>query len=202
MVDRDEDEALSFETSKEVGVVGSFDAMGLREDLLRGLYSYGLEKPSAIQQRAIVPMIKGMQHDALLAPARRVDPGMRTPYCDASPRPLPGHWTCAPCPIAMSFLATSLLPALPPTSLLPPISAAPLYRRHLNSSGSEASHRTFSPPPNHLLMRLRCCFWSRARRHRAGAVGDGEDDDALAVRTPDDRHQEPRGAGAGAQPHA
>ena len=59
MVDRDEDEALSFETSKEVGVVGTFDAMGLREDLLRGLYSYGLEKPSAIQQRAIVPMIKG-----------------------------------------------------------------------------------------------------------------------------------------------
>ena len=40
-------------------VVGTFDAMGLREDLLRGLYSYGLEKPSAIQQRAIVPMIKG-----------------------------------------------------------------------------------------------------------------------------------------------
>jgi len=58
-MDRDEDEALSFETSKEVGVVGTFDAMGLREDLLRGLYSYGLEKPSAIQQRAIVPMIKG-----------------------------------------------------------------------------------------------------------------------------------------------
>jgi ATP-dependent RNA helicase len=59
MVDREEDDKLSFETSKEVGVVGTFDAMGLREDLLRGLYSYGLEKPSAIQQRAIVPMIKG-----------------------------------------------------------------------------------------------------------------------------------------------
>ena len=58
-MDEDADGKLSFETSKEVEVQGSFDAMGLREDLLRGLYSYGLEKPSAIQQRAIVPMIKG-----------------------------------------------------------------------------------------------------------------------------------------------
>lgn len=32
---------------------------GLREDLLRGIYAYGFEKPSAIQQRAIVPLIKG-----------------------------------------------------------------------------------------------------------------------------------------------
>ena len=33
--------------------------MGLREDLLRGIYAYGFEKPSAIQQRAIKPVIKG-----------------------------------------------------------------------------------------------------------------------------------------------
>jgi len=33
--------------------------MGLRNDLLRGIYAYGFEKPSAIQQRAIVPIIKG-----------------------------------------------------------------------------------------------------------------------------------------------
>lgn len=33
--------------------------MGLREDLLRGIYAYGFEKPSAIQQRAIMPVIKG-----------------------------------------------------------------------------------------------------------------------------------------------
>src|SRR5689334_19780452 len=32
---------------------------GLREDLLRGIYAYGFEKPSAIQQRAILPLIKG-----------------------------------------------------------------------------------------------------------------------------------------------
>jgi superfamily II DNA/RNA helicase len=33
--------------------------MNLREDLLRGIYAYGFEKPSAIQQRAIVPCIRG-----------------------------------------------------------------------------------------------------------------------------------------------
>jgi len=31
----------------------------LREDLLRGIYAFTFEKPSAIQQRAIVPIIKG-----------------------------------------------------------------------------------------------------------------------------------------------
>lgn len=35
----------------------SFDSMNLREDLLRGIYGYGFEKPSAIQQRAIMPSI-------------------------------------------------------------------------------------------------------------------------------------------------
>jgi len=38
----------------------NFDDMDLREELLRGIYAYGFEKPSAIQQRAIVPCIKGM----------------------------------------------------------------------------------------------------------------------------------------------
>ncbi|MCV4656173.1 DEAD/DEAH box helicase, partial [Escherichia coli] len=37
----------------------TFDTMGLREDLLRGIYAYGFEKPSAIQQRAIKQIIKG-----------------------------------------------------------------------------------------------------------------------------------------------
>ena len=37
--------------------------MGLKEDLLRGIYAYGFEKPSAIQQRAIMPCIKG--HDVI-----------------------------------------------------------------------------------------------------------------------------------------
>jgi len=38
-------------------VIESFDDMGLKEDLLRGIYSYGFEKPSAIQQRAIKPLM-------------------------------------------------------------------------------------------------------------------------------------------------
>jgi len=38
----------------------NFDDMSLKEELLRGIYAYGFEKPSAIQQRAIVPCIKGM----------------------------------------------------------------------------------------------------------------------------------------------
>lgn len=41
-------------------VVDNFDDMNLREELLRGIYAYGFEKPSAIQQRAIIPCIKGM----------------------------------------------------------------------------------------------------------------------------------------------
>jgi len=39
--------------------VDSFDNMGLKDELLRGIYSYGFEKPSAIQQKAIVPTISG-----------------------------------------------------------------------------------------------------------------------------------------------
>lgn len=40
-------------------IADNFDEMNLREDLLRGIYAYGFEKPSAIQQRAIIPCIKG-----------------------------------------------------------------------------------------------------------------------------------------------
>ncbi|KAL4220179.1 Eukaryotic initiation factor 4A-II [Mactra antiquata] len=40
-------------------VVDNFDDMSLREELLRGIYAYGFEKPSAIQARAILPCIKG-----------------------------------------------------------------------------------------------------------------------------------------------
>lgn len=40
-------------------VVESFDDMNLKEELLRGIYAYGFEKPSAIQQRAIMPCIQG-----------------------------------------------------------------------------------------------------------------------------------------------
>ncbi|KAJ9058785.1 RNA helicase [Entomophthora muscae] len=57
--DYSRDEKLTFETSEEVKVAGSFDEMGLNEDLLRGIYAYNFEKPSAIQQRAITQIIGG-----------------------------------------------------------------------------------------------------------------------------------------------
>jgi len=44
-------------------IVDEFDHMNLRENLLRGIFAYGFEKPSAIQQRAIMPAIKG--HDLI-----------------------------------------------------------------------------------------------------------------------------------------
>lgn len=47
------------ESDVSVEVIPSFDEMPLHTNLLRGIYSYGFEKPSAIQQRAIVPFIKG-----------------------------------------------------------------------------------------------------------------------------------------------
>lgn len=40
-----------------------FDDMNLHENILRGIYSYGFENPSVIQQRAIVPITKG--HDVI-----------------------------------------------------------------------------------------------------------------------------------------
>jgi len=54
-----------YETS--VDIIDNFDDMHLKEDILRGIYSYGFEKPSAIQQRAIVPLAKG---DDLIAQAQ------------------------------------------------------------------------------------------------------------------------------------
>lgn len=39
--------------------VDSFDDMQLKPELLRGIYAYGFERPSAIQQRAITPVANG-----------------------------------------------------------------------------------------------------------------------------------------------
>ena len=44
-------------------VAETFDAMKLRDKLLRGIYSYGFEKPSAIQMRGILPILDG--HDTI-----------------------------------------------------------------------------------------------------------------------------------------
>jgi len=44
-------------------VVDNFDNMNLKDELLRGIYAYGFERPSAIQSRAIIPVIKS--HDVI-----------------------------------------------------------------------------------------------------------------------------------------
>lgn len=44
-------------------VVDSFDDMGLQQNLLRGIYAYGFEKPSKIQERGILPILAG--HDII-----------------------------------------------------------------------------------------------------------------------------------------
>ena len=54
-------ESLSFTDAEtnwdQIFTCYSFDELNLQEQLLRGVYAYGYERPSAIQQRAIVPMI-------------------------------------------------------------------------------------------------------------------------------------------------
>ncbi|KAI5277856.1 RNA helicase, partial [Ascosphaera aggregata] len=57
-IDRDMDDAMEFTTSKEVKVASSFEEMRLKENLLRGIYAYGYESPSAVQSRAIVQICK------------------------------------------------------------------------------------------------------------------------------------------------
>ncbi|KAF4971526.1 hypothetical protein FSARC_1662 [Fusarium sarcochroum] len=55
-------EASQIESNYD-GTTERFDAMALNSDLLRGVYTYGFENPSAVQQRAIMPMIEG--HDVI-----------------------------------------------------------------------------------------------------------------------------------------
>jgi len=56
----DEEKEKIFESSSgEIKVIPSFEAMNLKENLLRGIYNYGFERPSAIQQRAITPILDG-----------------------------------------------------------------------------------------------------------------------------------------------
>lgn len=52
------DEEMVIEASEKLELVESFDELNLNEQLLRGLYSYGFNKPSAVQKRAILPIIR------------------------------------------------------------------------------------------------------------------------------------------------
>jgi translation initiation factor 4A len=52
-------EGITVTGAEEYPVFESFDDYDLHENLLRGIYSYGFEKPSAIQQRGIKPILDG-----------------------------------------------------------------------------------------------------------------------------------------------
>ena len=52
------DELSLMETNFDESIE-SFDELNLKQELLRGIYGYGFEKPSTIQQKAILPIIKG-----------------------------------------------------------------------------------------------------------------------------------------------
>jgi len=53
------DQGLIFEASEEVEVCQTFDKIGLKDDILRGVFAYGFDRPSPVQQRAIRPILKG-----------------------------------------------------------------------------------------------------------------------------------------------
>ncbi|KAI5187273.1 ATP-dependent RNA helicase [Nematocida homosporus] len=67
----------------------SFESMGLRDDILKGVYSMGYERPSPIQMTAIVPLVNGRDLRAQaqsgtgktaafgIASLQRVDPKLR-----------------------------------------------------------------------------------------------------------------------------
>jgi translation initiation factor 4A len=58
-VSSDSEFIVESSSEREFPRVGTFDEMGLHENLLRGIYSYGFEKPSAIQSVAICPIVAG-----------------------------------------------------------------------------------------------------------------------------------------------
>ena len=73
----------------------TFDEMNLKDELLRSIFAYGYERPSAIQQRAIVPMITGRDMIAqaqsgtgktatfTIGMLQQLDYSTETPYCQA-----------------------------------------------------------------------------------------------------------------------
>jgi ATP-dependent RNA helicase len=49
----------SSKKSRKVNIYPTFEKMNLKENLLAGIYEAGFNKPSAIQQRAIIPIVRG-----------------------------------------------------------------------------------------------------------------------------------------------
>lgn len=56
---QEDDKKLKFKTSKKIDIFPTFESMNLKQNLLRGIYSYGFEAPSSIQSRAINQIILG-----------------------------------------------------------------------------------------------------------------------------------------------
>ncbi|OAG29581.1 ATP-dependent RNA helicase [Nematocida displodere] len=77
------------EKGEETVLAEAFDAMGLRVDILKGIYGMGYEKPSPIQMTAILPLVNGRDLRAQaqsgtgktaafgIASLQRVDPKLR-----------------------------------------------------------------------------------------------------------------------------
>lgn len=58
--DREQDNELEFtKHTKKVKIFPTFESMDLKPQLLKGIYNYGFEAPSAIQSRAIMQIIRG-----------------------------------------------------------------------------------------------------------------------------------------------
>jgi superfamily II DNA/RNA helicase len=58
------DDSYNIEETKDVKIIKSFDDMGLSDDILKGVYMYGFESPSFIQQKAIHAIASG--HDTIV----------------------------------------------------------------------------------------------------------------------------------------
>jgi hypothetical protein len=93
--------------------------MDLKEDLLRGIYSYGFEKPSAIQQRAIKPLIQ-MRDTIAQAQSGTGKTATFTIGASASPAAAP---CCAPTPRLTGALAAAAPQVCCRTSTSPCVTA-------------------------------------------------------------------------------
>jgi len=86
-------EGLTVTGAEQHPVFESFDDYDLNEQLLRGVYSYGFEKPSAIQQRGIKPILDGRDTIGqaqsgtgktatfVIGVLERIDPGLSATQC-------------------------------------------------------------------------------------------------------------------------
>ena len=57
-VQKSDDNVIVQENTENIDSIDNFDDMELKETLLRGIYAFGYEKPSVIQQKAIPAVTK------------------------------------------------------------------------------------------------------------------------------------------------